>query len=85
VFVEEQEATFKEVDVESSRESQTSVYFEQTGRTETPVFLLNKLETGNLIPGPALIIDNSEFCHCFTECGVTVKLIRRHCTLQRKH
>jgi 5-oxoprolinase (ATP-hydrolysing) len=60
VFVEEREQSFTEVDAASKCESKTSVYFEQTGRTETPVFVLDKLETGSKLAGPALIIDNSE-------------------------
>ncbi|EGC31170.1 hypothetical protein DICPUDRAFT_50323 [Dictyostelium purpureum] len=34
-------------------------YFESTGRTDTPVFLLKKLGGGDSISGPAIIIDNT--------------------------
>lgn len=37
----------------------TSVYFEALGRVEIPVFLLEKLEAGDKISGPAIIIDGT--------------------------
>lgn len=38
----------------------TSVYFEETGRVDTPVYEIGKLEAGDLIKGPALIIDDTQ-------------------------
>ncbi|CAK5271011.1 unnamed protein product [Mycena citricolor] len=38
-----------------------SVYFDQIGRVdETPVFLLDQLHTGDVVAGPAMIIDNTQ-------------------------
>ncbi|KEF53782.1 5-oxoprolinase (ATP-hydrolyzing) [Exophiala aquamarina CBS 119918] len=36
------------------------VYFEDSGRIETPVYLLNNLEKNTRIQGPALIVDNTQ-------------------------
>lgn len=38
----------------------TSVYFESTGRIETPVYLLKGLEKNTRIHGPAIIIDETQ-------------------------
>ncbi|KAF9234381.1 Hydantoinase/oxoprolinase-domain-containing protein [Melanogaster broomeanus] len=41
--------------------STNSVYFDKIGRVnETPVFLLDKLDVGDEISGPAMIIDNTQ-------------------------
>lgn len=37
----------------------TSVYYESTGRCETPVFLLERLEAGDLIEGPGEFLPTS--------------------------
>jgi 5-oxoprolinase (ATP-hydrolysing) len=37
-----------------------SIYFDQFGWTETPVFTLQSLETGTKITGPALVIDRTQ-------------------------
>ncbi|EJT98042.1 cytoplasm protein [Dacryopinax primogenitus] len=38
----------------------TKVFFEQTGRVDTPVYELDKLEVGDQIKGPAMVIDNTQ-------------------------
>lgn len=35
-----------------------NVYFEETGRVSTPVYLLGKLAPGTLVHGPAIVIDD---------------------------
>ncbi|KAI9143153.1 Hydantoinase B/oxoprolinase-domain-containing protein [Paraphysoderma sedebokerense] len=39
--------------------SKQSVYFESTGRIETPVFLLSNLQIGSVIAGPAILLDST--------------------------
>eukprot|EP00878_Enallax_costatus_P032210 GHUV01035343.1.p1 GENE.GHUV01035343.1~~GHUV01035343.1.p1 ORF type:complete len:105 (-),score=18.00 GHUV01035343.1:468-782(-) len=36
----------------------TSTYFDGLGRTQTPVFMLDQLQGGQKLSGPALLIDN---------------------------
>lgn len=37
------------------------MYFDKLGRVnDTPVFLLDKLEVGDAVEGPAMIIDNTQ-------------------------
>ncbi|CAG8444302.1 15333_t:CDS:10 [Acaulospora colombiana] len=55
VFEEEQRINHTPVDV-SQRDNNVSIYFEG-GRRQTPIYLLDKLQVGNKISGPALIID----------------------------
>lgn len=38
--------------------SVAKVYFEETGRVDTPIYLLGTLPTGTVIKGPAIIIDD---------------------------
>lgn len=38
----------------------TSVYFEETGRVDAPVYEIGRLEAGDLIRGPALVIDDTQ-------------------------
>ena len=42
-------------------ETYHSVYFDKLGRVpHTPVYLLDKLEIGDMIVGPAMIIDDTQ-------------------------
>jgi 5-oxoprolinase (ATP-hydrolysing) len=42
-------------------DSQYSVYFDKVGRVgDTPVFLLDKLNVGNEVVGPAVVIDDTQ-------------------------
>jgi 5-oxoprolinase (ATP-hydrolysing) len=36
------------------------VYFEAKGRVDTPLYLLDRLAVGEVIRGPAMIIDNTQ-------------------------
>ena len=45
----------------SSAESPYSVYFDGVGRVDdTPVYLLDKLQVGDVVQGPAMIIDDTQ-------------------------
>lgn len=49
------------VDVgEEKVEGKTSIYFEQTGRVDVKVYLLEKLGTGDRVLGPAVIVDGTQ-------------------------
>ncbi|KAF8603357.1 5-oxoprolinase [Ceratobasidium sp. AG-I] len=50
----------KPVEVEKSRDRTHDVYFEGRGRIDTPVFRLEKLDVGDVVSGPAMIIDNTQ-------------------------
>lgn len=63
VFTEAKKLEFKAVGREPSKEDRqgaqqgkcaetASVYFEEKGRVEVPVFLLERLEAGDLVEGP---------------------------------
>ncbi|KAF9005170.1 5-oxoprolinase [Cyathus striatus] len=63
------ESVFEEVDKlntnlvnpTSHADSRYSVYFDKVGRVEeTPIYLLDKLNVGDAIEGPAMIIDNTQ-------------------------
>lgn len=60
--VYEEMKTLQSKDVEESKRSCThSVYFDGVGRVdETPVYELPSLEVGDLIKGPAMIIDDTQ-------------------------
>lgn len=48
------------MNVEKSRDRTHDVYFEGCGRIDTPVFLLENLNVGDVVSGPAMIIDNTQ-------------------------
>jgi len=51
----------KPVDHQTKLETYHSVYFDKIGRVDdTPVFLLDKLDVGDVVEGPAMIIDNTQ-------------------------
>lgn len=58
VFEQAEKLNFKPVD--KSKTEQTSVYFEETGRVDAPVFQIEQLNEGDLVEGPALIIDDTQ-------------------------
>ena len=61
VLAEADRLEFKEVDVEAKRESKlTSMYFESTGRTDCPIFLLGNLEPSEIVRGPAALLDGTQ-------------------------
>ncbi|GAA5830228.1 hypothetical protein JCM11251_001276 [Rhodosporidiobolus azoricus] len=61
VFEEVKELDFKPVRRDGGKcEEKASVYFEETGRVDAPVYLLEKIEAGDLVQGPALILDGTQ-------------------------
>ncbi|GAA6004515.1 hypothetical protein JCM10207_000913 [Rhodosporidiobolus poonsookiae] len=66
VFSEAKELDFKAVsrekgDGEDAKcEEVASTYFEEGGRVDVPVYLLERLEAGDLVEGPALILDGTQ-------------------------
>jgi 5-oxoprolinase (ATP-hydrolysing) len=41
-------------------EGKTSMYFESTGRIDVPVYLLEKLERGDSVEGPCIVLDGTQ-------------------------
>uniref|UniRef100_A0A0W0FT18 Putative 5-oxoprolinase n=1 Tax=Moniliophthora roreri TaxID=221103 RepID=A0A0W0FT18_MONRR len=61
-------------------DSKHSVYFDQVGRVDdTPVYLLDKLEVGDEIKGPAVVIDNTQTIVVVP--GAKAILARKHLVL----
>ncbi|GLB42842.1 putative hydantoinase/oxoprolinase N-terminal region [Lyophyllum shimeji] len=60
VFYEVARLSTRAID-KSKADSTYSVYFDRVGRVDdTPVFLLDRLETGDSLEGPAMIIDHTQ-------------------------
>ncbi|KAG8764220.1 hypothetical protein FRC12_008224 [Ceratobasidium sp. 428] len=60
VFEELKTLKKKSIDAKQSSDRTHDVYFEGLGRVDTPVFLLEKLQVGDVVSGPAMIIDNTQ-------------------------
>jgi 5-oxoprolinase (ATP-hydrolysing) len=61
VYAEVSQLTPRPVDCKERADSVFSVYFDKVGRVDdTPVFLLGHLEVGDLVEGPAMIIDETQ-------------------------
>ncbi|KAJ7058134.1 5-oxoprolinase [Mycena amicta] len=62
VYSEVAELSAKPVDIDAKAESQRySVYFDRVGRVnDTPVFQLERLDVGDTVEGPAMIIDHTQ-------------------------
>ncbi|KAH7333962.1 5-oxoprolinase [Rhizoctonia solani] len=60
VFEEMKTLKTNPVDVQATQDRTHSVYFEGPGRIDAPVFLLEKLNVGDVVSGPAMIIDNTQ-------------------------
>ncbi|KAF8966099.1 Hydantoinase/oxoprolinase-domain-containing protein [Flammula alnicola] len=61
VYAEVAQLTHKPVEHAAKIETRYSVYFDKVGRVDdTPVFLLDSLEVGDVVEGPAMIIDNTQ-------------------------
>jgi 5-oxoprolinase (ATP-hydrolysing) len=61
VFSEVANLTATVVNSKEKADSTYSVYFDGVGRVdETPVFLLNSLDVGDAIDGPAMVIDDTQ-------------------------
>ncbi|KAF9039145.1 5-oxoprolinase [Panaeolus papilionaceus] len=61
VYEEVAEITQKHVEHDAKVATRHSVYFNKVGRVDdTPVYLLDDLEVGDVVNGPAMIIDNTQ-------------------------
>ncbi|RDB22011.1 Uncharacterized protein C11D3.15 [Hypsizygus marmoreus] len=61
VYSEVARLTTRPVDIQAKADSTYSVYFDHVGRVDdTPVFLLDNLEVGDSLEGPAMIIDQTQ-------------------------
>ncbi|KZS88537.1 hypothetical protein SISNIDRAFT_475968 [Sistotremastrum niveocremeum HHB9708] len=60
VFTEIDKLQIRSVDPATKRDSTHSVYFEGGRVDDTPVYLLEKLDVGDEITGPAMIIDDTQ-------------------------
>ncbi|KAL4806607.1 Hydantoinase B/oxoprolinase-domain-containing protein [Aspergillus unguis] len=68
------------VPVKPGQEDDSSpVYFASTGRIPTPVFFLENLRPGTLVPGPAMIIDKTQTV--VVEPNATATTLSRHIIL----
>ena len=74
-FAEAEKTDFKELSTESAHD-QVSTYFEETGRIDTPLYLLDSLELGSLIRGPAMILQDTQTI--VLEPGATAKILSKH-------
>ncbi|GAA6037141.1 hypothetical protein JCM8097_008756 [Rhodosporidiobolus ruineniae] len=59
VFQEANELDFRPLEQAAGGET-ASTYFEETGRVDVPVHMLEKLSAGDLVEGPALILDGTQ-------------------------
>ncbi|PPR05011.1 hypothetical protein CVT24_010204 [Panaeolus cyanescens] len=61
VYEEVAKITQKHLEHDAKIETRHSVYFDKVGRVDdTPVYLLDVLEVGDVVKGPAMIIDNTQ-------------------------
>lgn len=61
VYAEVAKLATNPVDVAARVDARCSVYFDRVGRVDgTPVFLLDKLAVGDVLDGPAMIIDDTQ-------------------------
>ncbi|PRQ72198.1 5-oxoprolinase [Rhodotorula toruloides] len=77
VHAEVRKTTFSSAGVDAKAEkSRTSMYFEQTGRVDVPVYLLDNLATGDLVEGPSAIVDGT--ATLILDPGASAKICSRH-------
>ena len=61
VYAEVSQLETQDIEHEAKLETRWSVYFDKIGRVDdTPVFLLDNLDIGDVVIGPAMIIDNTQ-------------------------
>ncbi|BGP27193.1 5-oxoprolinase [Rhodotorula toruloides] len=77
VHAEVRKTTFSPAGVDAKAEkSRASMYFEQTGRVDVPVYLLDNLATGDLVAGPSAIVDGT--ATLILDPGASAKICSRH-------
>ena len=81
VYAEVARLQTQKVDHEAKVETRYSVYFDKVGRVDdTPVFLLDKLEVGDVVEGPAMIIDDTQTIVLIP--GATAVVARKHLVIR---
>ena len=73
-FEEAETTSFNEVSKEAAHDH-VSVYFEECGRVDTPLFLLDSLAIGSLIKGPAMILQDTQTI--VLEPGATARVLSK--------
>ncbi|BGP43055.1 hypothetical protein JCM10449v2_007070 [Rhodotorula kratochvilovae] len=77
VLSEADATAFSAAGVAAKAEKETaSMYFEQTGRVDVPVFKLGNLEKGDLVQGPGAIVDGTQTL--ILDPGAEAKICSRH-------
>lgn len=77
VFAEVATLKTRAVDRSAEADSTYSVYFDQVGRVnDTPVFLLDRLAVGDVLEGPAMVIDDTQTIVLVP--GATAVVTRKH-------
>ncbi|GAA6023156.1 hypothetical protein JCM10207_005745 [Rhodosporidiobolus poonsookiae] len=60
VLAEADRLSFVPVGGEKAEKQSTSIYFEQTGRIDAPIYRLENLATADVVEGPAAIVDGTQ-------------------------
>lgn len=77
VLEEAERTTFSDAGVDAKAEKATaSMYFEQSGRIDVPVYKLESLATGDRVDGPAAIVDGTQTL--ILDPGAKAKICSRH-------
>ncbi len=76
VWKEVDAVEFRKVDGGKKEAKAQSVYFDKVGRVDVPVYLLEKLEQGEVVDGPAILVDGTATLLC--EPGATAKICKSH-------
>ncbi|GJN93255.1 hypothetical protein Rhopal_006302-T1 [Rhodotorula paludigena] len=77
VLAEADRTTFTSAGVDAKAEKATaSMYFEQTGRVECPVYKLERLDQGDKVLGPSAIVDGTQTL--ILDPGAEAKICSRH-------
>ncbi|GAA5948602.1 hypothetical protein JCM21900_005187 [Sporobolomyces salmonicolor] len=76
VLAEAARLEFAEVDPAKAEKERASMYFEQTGRSDVPVFMLENLATGEVVKGPAAVVDGTQTL--ILDPGASAKICQKH-------
>ncbi|SCV69133.1 BQ2448_2153 [Microbotryum intermedium] len=74
------EAGATESSSDNKRDETASVYFESQGRVDVPVFSLDQLDKGDLVQGPAMIIDGTQTV--VIDPGAAARLTSKHIVIE---
>jgi 5-oxoprolinase (ATP-hydrolysing) len=76
-FQEAEETDFRDVE---AADEQVSVYFEETGRVDVPLFRLEALKAGDAVHGPAIVLQDTQTT--VLEPGWRALVLGRHLLLE---